>query len=557
MTKLKEEIHYKGLSISKGVAVGTLYHLEANERFSVPKYMISAHQVDLEIERYRRAIALSSHELERLQYHLDKEGLTEAMSIINAHIEMLNDPIITTDVEEKIKEMLVNTETVFVFVVDQYLKFFEKSDDPEIRQRLLDVKDLSMRILKHLHPQTDLPTSDIPSHSVVMSYELVPSQTAEASPNQVRAYITKIGGPTSHAALIAKSKGIPYVSNVDIESILSEECVNVIVDGDRGLVILNPSEETIAKYHGERFSCQKEFTELVKRLPEETFTRDGVKIEVQANLESLHDLHLLKEYKVKSIGLLRSEFLYLKKNPEEFSEEEQFQVYKKLMRLSAGMEVTFRVFDIGSDKSFFKTHFNEPNPALGCRSIRFLMEYSKIFSMQVRAILRAASFGNLQILLPLITDIEELREAKAFIQKERESLIREGYSIPAHIRLGCMVEVPAFVIMCDQFVKECDFLSIGTNDLFQYTLVADRCNPKTVNRYCSTHPSILRMIRHVVVEAAEVDIPVSICGEMAANPENTELLISLGIRKISCPPRFIPLVKQAVLESVSTGKTAK
>ncbi len=220
------------------------------------------------------------------------------------------------------------------------------------------------------------------------------------------------------------------------------------------------------------------------------------------------------------------------------------------MQLSGNIEVTFRVFDVGGDKKFFKLNQGyEANPALGHKSIRFLLQQRELFSTQIRAILKASIYGKLRLLLPLITDIEELREAKKMIKEEKEKLEREGYPYLGKIMIGCMVEVPAFVIMCDQFVKECDFLSIGTNDLAQYTLVADRGNPKTASRYRQDHPSILRMIKKVAEEGEKGGVPVSICGEMASNPEFTELLISLGIRIFSCPPRFIPLIKKKIASS--------
>ena len=362
MTKLKEEVHHKGSPLSEGIAIGTLYHLKANERYSVPEFAISSSQVSQEIGRYRRAISSSRDELERLQFYLNKEGSEEAVGIISTHIQMLEDPVITSGVEEKIEQMHLNTESVFVSFINDYARYFEESDDPEMHQRILDVRDLSTRILKHLYPQTDFPTSDIPSHSIVAAYELVPSHTAEASPNQVRAYVTEMGGPTSHSALIARSKGIPYVSNIEIESIIGDENVNAIVDGNQGLVIVNPSDDTLKQYHDEQNASQMHFVDFGDDLPEIPKTQDGVEIEVQANLESIHDLHLLKEYKVPSIGLLRSEFLYLKKELEEFKEKEQYEVYKKLLKLAGNIEVTFRVFDVGSDKAFFKSLPHEPNP---------------------------------------------------------------------------------------------------------------------------------------------------------------------------------------------------
>ena len=387
--------------------------------------------------------------------------------------------------------------------------------------------------------------SDIPSHSIVCAKELVPSQTAEASPNQVRAFVTEFGGPTSHAALIAKAKGIPYISNIDVNELKQYGDVKTIVDGCQGLVIVNPSEETLKEYTQIRATRLAQFASQEDEFDEIDTTLDNKEIEVQANLEDLHDLHFLKELKTKTIGLVRSEFLYLKSDVESFCEEEQYALYKKLMQLSGNMDVTFRIFDIGSDKRF-SNQSDEPNPALGCRSIRFLINHPKVFSTQIRAALRAALFGKMKLLLPLISDLDELREAKAFIEDVKQQLAQEGVDYCHEIAIGCMVEVPAFVIMCDQLVKECDFLSIGTNDLAQYTFAADRSNPRTCERYSYEHPALVRMIKRVVEEGKRAGVDVSVCGEIASDPTQTELLIGLGVTKLSCAPRFIPAIKQSI-----------
>jgi phosphotransferase system enzyme I (PtsI) len=544
--EVKEEVRLKGTSVSDGIAIGTLYYLRKNEKFQIPEYPLLEGEISGEIDRYRAAILTSKEELERLKFYLKNEGSLDAVSVIEAHIQMLSDPLLIEEVEKRISLEKRNTESVFLAFIEEYLSFFEGSEDPEMHERLLDVKDLATRILRHLHPNSCGEEKNIPSCSIVIAYELIPSHIAEVSSNHVSAYVTEVGGPTSHAGLIAKSKGIPSVTDIPLEQIELAEGAVAIVDGYEGSIILYPSDATML-FYSEKRNFLKNSVEAGEEIPMNVQTEDGIQIDVQANLENLHDIDALKKYKVQTIGLVRSEFLYLKKELDAFGEEEQFNVYKKLMQLSGNIEVTFRVFDVGSDKKFFKlNHGYEANPALGHRSIRFLLQQRELFSIQIRAILKASIYGKLRLLLPLITDIEELREAKRIIQEEKDRLRKDGYVIAEKILIGCMVEVPAFVMMCDQFVKECDFLSIGTNDLAQYTLVADRGNPRTASRYRQDHPSILRMIKKVAEEGEKGGIPVSICGEMASNPEFTELLISLGIRIFSCPPRFIPLIKKKV-----------
>lgn len=543
----EQEIVLQGIAVSEGIAVGTIYFLSPSEELSVPEFTITTSQVKHEIGRYHKALSSSREELEKLQFVLQTEGATEAISIIDSHIQMLDDPFLNQGMEEKISQMLQNTESVFQYVLNDYKSIFDESGSPEMQERFSDVLDLSNRILKHLHPHPTASSGDvqanIPSHSILCSYELVPTQTAAASPNHIQAFVTEIGGKTSHAALIARSKGIPYISNISMEMMERFNGKECIIDGYQGLLIINPTEERRKEYSQKKKShCF--FVDTFSLLPKRPKTKDGVEINIQANIDSIHDLRLLREYNVDSIGLLRSEFLYLRKEIQDFKEEEQYDLYKKFLKLAQHIHVTFRVFDIGSDKKFFRSELVEPNPALGCRSTRFLMKHPEMFRGQLRAILRAAIHSNVKILLPLISDAKELIEAKDFIHAVEEELRNEGVAIPEKTLIGCMVEVPAFVIMCDKLTPLCDFLSIGTNDLVQYTLVEDRSNPR--NKYGPVHPSILRMIYQVTKEADRHNVPISICGEMASNPQLTKILVGLGIRSLSCSPRFIPLLKYTV-----------
>ncbi len=558
VTKVEEEVRIKGAPVSRGVAIGALYILQSDEKWSVPEFTISPTDIDNEIARYRTALHLSGQELDKLMIFLQEEGSGEAISIVEAHRLMLLDPVVTHDVETKIATTLKNTESIFVKEMGAYIDALMATEDPIIRQRVLDIKDLLARVLRHLHPTGALSCLNIPSQSIVCANELAPSQTAEASPNQIRAVVTKFGGSTSHAALIAKAKGIPYISNIDMSGLDSFGGAIAIVDGHLGEVIIHPSQETLNHYNAYRKDfCEPSINYGGSYIATDR-TLDNKIIEVQANLEDLHDLYFLKELRTKTIGLIRSEFLYLKNNVDSFCEAEQFELYKKLMQLSGNMEVTFRIFDIGSDKRFVHTEVIEPNPALGCRSIRFLINHPKVFSTQVRAVLRAAKYGKMKLLLPLISDLHELREAKAFIENVKQDLKDDRVDFCEEIEIGCMVEVPAFVIMCDLLVRECDFVSIGTNDLAQYTFAADRSNPSTADRYRHDHPALVRMIKRVVDEAENAGIDVSICGEIASDPAYTELLIGLGITKLSCAPRFIPSIKEAIrkIDSVVARRKA-
>lgn len=548
MSDLLEEMILNGAPISGGIAIGKLFFLEALLEEIVPEFSIPTTEVEKEIGRYRRAVLSSREDLHDLQRFLAKEGSTEAVSIIDTHIQMLEDPFMTTFMEKKIRQRMKNTETVFRSVMIDYEKEFSKVKDSFFKQRLLDVKDLSQRILRNLHPRKTLLTEKIPENSVIFTKELIPSSTAEASKGQVKGFITEIGGTTSHAALIAKSKGIPYVANISTDILYFHKGADVIIDGKTGIVIVNPTEVTLEKYQRElEVNLQKKGLD-VNEGTEGTVTRDGAKIDLLANIENLSDLDLLIPYNAEGIGLFRSEFLFFGKELQNFSEEDQFILYQKVMNKARGMPVIFRTFDVGGDKGNLNQYDAEPNPALGCRGIRFLLRNREIFVHQLRALLRVSPDGDLRILLPMISDVGELLQAKELIQEAALELRSEGHEIADEIPIGCMIEVPSAVLMCDHIARECDFLSIGTNDLIQYTLAADRATQEVHRFYKPSHPSILRMIKRVIKEAGKANIPVSLCGEMASDPLMAPLLLGLGVRKLSCASRFIPRLRKMVTE---------
>jgi phosphotransferase system enzyme I (PtsI) len=545
MTKMLEEIFLNGTPISRGVSIGKLVFLEGGSHEVVPEFSIESSEVENEIARYRSAVLSSREDLHLLQRFLAKEGSNEVASIIDTHIQMLEDPFITTFVEKKIEQMMQNTESVFRSVMSDYEKEFSKVKDNFFKQRLLDVKDLSNRILRHLSPCDQPAVNTLPKGTVIFTKELVPSLVAETDTSKIKGFITEMGGTTSHAALIARSKRIPYISNIGEQTLRSFEGNSVIIDGNQGLVIINPSSETLNIYK------MKE-KETVRIRPTENKekgkikTADGTSVTLFANIENIADLDLIDHYGAYGVGLFRSEFLFLGKELYTFSEEEQYQFYLKVMKHSKGKPVTFRVFDVGGDKGKINPYETEPNPALGCRAIRFLLRNQELFKIQLRALMRVSLEGDLQILLPLISDITELIEAKELIEKVSIDLRREGYQIADEIPVGSMIEVPSAVMICDLIAKECDFLSIGTNDLMQYTLAVDRMHQARHPFYRPSHPSIIRMIHHIAKEGLKSEIPVSICGEMAADPLMIPLLIGLGIRRFSCSPRYLLTIRELI-----------
>lgn len=531
-----KEIYIKGIPISGGVAIGKLYFLDRPDDSTLPDFPITDAEVDKEVQRYRRAVSSSFRDLNELYTASAKEGSFEAVTIIDSHMQILADPVITNCVEEKIRQMLRNAESVFRLVMSEY------------EQRFSDVKDIFKRILYYLIHPTEVKISNIPQNSIVFASEIFPSDAAEASHRHVLAFITKFGGDTSHTALIAKSKGIPFIAGVDSQILTEYVLSDVIMNGETGEIIINPSGSTLEKYRLLQETCEVQSIEKIKENPE---TRDGYKINVLANIETLDDFDALEKCRVGGIGLVRSEFLFLHKDLYSFSETEQLAVYRKILNRAGDLPIIFRVFDFGGDKNAINApirDLEEPNPALGCRAIRYLLRHRDIFRAQIRAIVRAnfEQKKSVWLLLPLITDIEELREAKKFIRNIENELIEEGVPLTTNMPIGSMIEVPSAVLICDLITKESDFLSIGTNDLMQYTLATDRCNPGMQDDCLPAHPSILRMIKIIVNHANTENRYVELCGEMASHPFFTACLLGIGIINFSCSPRYIPTLKKNI-----------
>ena len=550
-----EEVILQGFPISKGIGIGFPVFFSRAETEISPQF-INSKEVEEEICRYRQAVDLSRKDLEHLQKRSGLEGPSEIMAILGTHLEMMKDPLITSDIERKIRETQQNTEWIFHHLIEEYKSRFSTLQDGYFQERIRDVIDISRRILGHLRPLGHLKISDIPRNSVVLAHELVPSETIEVNASFVSAFVTATGGVTSHAAIIARAKGIPYVANVDMKFLKQVSIHSLIVDGALGLVILNPTKATLKKYQALKKSNQENHHQLKKGSHLKGETIDGYEVRIFANLENPKEIDLIIKNGASGIGLFRSEYLCLAKKSFP-TEEEQFETYKKMVKALRGKPLVVRVFDLGGDKradiapdhpdaAYFTSIGPEINPALGCRAIRFLLRYPEVLHTQLRAIIRASRFGEIHVLVPMVSDVSELRIVRQKIVEMQETLVKEGHKIAKEIPLGCMIEVPSSALMSDAIAKEADFLSIGTNDLIQYILAADRTNPHTSDLYFSTHPSILRLIRTIVSFAREARKPVIVCGEMAADPLMIPILLGFGISEFSVAARHIPLVKHTV-----------
>ncbi len=543
MDKKEEEIWIQGQPISEGIAMGIPFFLDLGAE-SIPEFPITIGEVDDEITRYRDALISSRHDLQQIEKGLIHEGSEDAADVIATHIQMLDDPIMTTGMEEKIRQMLQNTESVFQTVIGNYAQKYSQMSDHFFQQRLIDVMDLAKRVLRHLCLETQVAVTEIPFNSIVFANTLEPSYTASAPTSRVHAFVTEVGGVSSHAALIARAKGIPYVICPNLQSLRGLQVSSVIVDGKTGDLILNPTMQTLQKYRQKKTCMKTHYQLLQKESHAQTETLDGQQIKVLANIGPLSDLIGFKQSGADGVGLFRSEYLFLEHPNQPPTEEFQYQNYKELIEQVGDKPIVFRVFDVGGDKKldFLGPMLKEPNPMLGCRGIRFLLHYPVIFRTQLKALFRACRGADVRILLPFVADCDEWMRATQIMAE----VLAELSPAPSYIPVGCMIEIPSAVMACGALAERSQFLSIGTNDLFQYTLGADRNNPLVGDAYSPMHPSMLQMIVRVVQEAARFQRSLSVCGEVASRPLYLPLLLGLGITEISCSPRDVPIVKSAI-----------
>lgn len=562
-----QEVRLHGTAICRGIAIGKPFFF-SKESSQAIEYSITSKNVEDEIFRYRKALQNSIDEVLQLKLQLIKEQAIDAVSILDAHLHIMQDPLLTTDVESEISKQRKNAEYVFRILIGQYQKRFTSLTNPFFRERFKDVEDISRRILYYLQGESTRPLENVPANSIVFAKELAASDAAEAKNGFVNAFITELGGVTSHAAIVAKAKGIPYVANINFDQLKellhknsntnSEEIQNidhiVIVDGKQGDIIINPSEATLQKYKAiqQQFQLRYQILQEISHLPSQT--SDGLGVSLKANIELAQEVDLLLQYGGEGIGLFRSENLILAHRHFP-TEEEQYHAYSSMIKKVKDLPVVIRAFDIGGDKvPSFHGYVKEKNPFLGCRSLRFLLNERNLFMTQLRAILRASAEGNTSILFPMVGSISELRAAKQCLEDAKKQLIRDKTPV-GDLKIGIMIEVPSAAIIVDLLSQECDFISIGTNDLVQYCLAVDRGNQEMHKWYTPTHPSIIRLIKQVVVAAKKNNIPVTVCGEIAADPLYTALLIGLGVNELSVAVRSLPIIKNAI-RSIK-GSTAK
>lgn len=542
-----QEILVQGIPISRGIAIGIPYFFTQIED-SINEIFIANDALENEILRYRRALKLSKKDIKQLHKQMKKEYASEAAAILEAHLHMLDDPLLTLNIEKEITKSGKNAEFIFFHYVKNCKKQFEEMNDPFFRERGKDLQEVARRILGYLCEEKYASSlMRAPKNSIVFTHEIASSDVAETHPDCVLGFVTESGGATSHAAIIAKAKGIPYVANVNLSEINQGQIEKVIIDGRTGDIVLNPNPETLTRYQLLQRQLLAHFQILEKASFLESETYDGYKVRLSANIEMINELEMLHQYGGSGVGLFRSEYMFLDKQSFP-SEEEQFFIYKRIVEQMRGLPIVIRTFDVGGDKLMLQQRHTvqEGNPYLGIRAIRFLLKEREIFKTQLRAILRASHYGDVSIMFPMISGLPELLEAKQLIVEAQQELEASGKKMVHKIRIGCMIEVPSAAIIADLLAKECDFLSIGTNDLVQYCVAAERGNPAMSGLYTPTHPSVIRLMKLVVTQANQYSIPVTVCGEVAGDPRFTSLLLGIGIHELSVASRYLPIVKNAI-----------
>lgn len=520
----------QGIAASNGIAIAKAYTLE------VPDLSFDTIKIDQpkdEIKRLHDALDVSKQELEKIKEHARVSVGDEHAEIFSAHLLVLSDPELISPMEDKIKNEQVNAEVALDEVAQMFIKMFEDMDNEYMRERAADIKDVTERVMAHLLGVSFPNPALIDEEVIVIAEDLTPSDTAQLNKQFVKGFTTNIGGRTSHSAIMARSLEIPAVVGTRTVTNDIKDGDLIIVDGIEGKVFINPEDDLLAEYQDKQadFAKQKELWAKLKNEP--TVSKDGVAVELAANIGTPADVEGVLNNGGEAVGLYRTEFLYM--GSSDFpTEDEQFEAYKSVLEQMDGKPVVVRTLDIGGDKELIYLDLpKEMNPFLGVRAIRLCLERKDIFRTQLRALLRASKYGNLKIMFPMIATLEEFREAKALLLEEKDNLVGEGVEVADGIEVGIMVEIPSTAVAARQFAKEVDFFSIGTNDLIQYTMAADRMNENVSYLYQPYHPAILALVNNVIEAAHAEGKWTGMCGEMAGDPIAIPILLGLGLDEFS------------------------
>ncbi len=545
-----------GIPVSRGIAIGRA-HLLTPAALDVKHYLVAEQQIEAEVRRLQNAIAAVHKELQTLWTDLPQDAPTELGAFIDVHALILSDPMISEAPLDIIRARHYNAEWALVTQIDELSAQFDEIEDSYLRERKADIQQVAERVLKVLMGTAQLEPAPLPNGAerppmVVVAHDISPADMLQFRDRSFIGFVTDVGGQNSYTAIVARSLDIPAAVGMSQASSLIEQDDWVIIDGDAGVVIANPSALVLEQYRERQLVLQRERKKLLKLKKTPAITRDGTPITLLANIELPEDCPGALEAGAAGVGLFRSEFLFmgrashLNAMP---SEDEQFEQYKKAAVAMKGRPVTIRTLDIGADKPLDQTEHTALNPALGLRAIRYCLAEPQIFLTQLRAILRASAFGKIRLLIPMLAHAFEIDQSLSMIEQAKAQLREANQKYDVDIEIGAMIEIPAAALALPLFVKRMDFLSIGTNDLIQYTLAIDRVDYEVAHLYNPLHPAVLQLIAMTINAGHKAGIDVAVCGEMAGDVKLTRLLLGMGLRDFSMHPAQLLAVKQEILNS--------
>ena len=531
----KDEKQLSGIAVSSGSACGKTFVIKRSKT-QIPSYEITSSQVDGEIRRFEQAIMKTRTDIDALKYELSQKIGDEEAAIFDAHLLVLEDVAIINETYSRLRASLRNVESCYLEVIERFVAAFEQIDDPFMRERVADIRDVARRVLNNLMGYEERNSMTLGEPSILVSTDFTPSDFAVVDKTKVLGIVTEKGSYTSHTAILARSLRVPCVVGVAVEAADIQSGTEILVDGYKGHVFLNPSEAVLKKYT-EIASIHREIEEIFDTsLPFPSETTDGHRVDLCLNIGSAGDMPDSAAIFSDGVGLFRTENIFLDMDsfPEE---EEQFEAYKAAVLKMNGKPTTIRTLDLGGDKimpSFFNEYSkNEDNPFMGYRAIRFCLDHVDVFMAQLKAILRASAFGPVKILYPMISGINELIRANDLLEQAKLALKNEGRDFDENVKVGVMIEVPSAAMIIDILARHCDFLSIGTNDLIQYLLAVDRVNDHVAHLYNPANPAVIRMLKKIVSDGKKAGLEVSVCGEIAADPIFAILLIGFGVDSLS------------------------